>query len=221
MASKRGILFIDGSNFYHAARDIGVATSELDYQALAHKLVLDRVCAGIRYYVGAVSGDLSRIAAQGKFLDNIRAQGVQVTLGRIERRMLAPDKNPVIVKLKELIEDYHADLREPFLGKLEELCQTRSPQYTENRVDVSIAVDMIMMAYEDAYDVAYLLSADGDYVPAVEAVKSKGKKVFAASPATGRELKNAVDTFIPLRREVFRFAFVDARYPRLANVRNG
>ena len=199
MASQRAILFIDGSNFYHAARDIGVATSELDYQALAHKLVLERVCVGIRYYVGEVSGDLSRIVAQGKFLNNIRAQGVQVTLGRIERRMLAPNKNPVIMKLKELIEDYQADLREPFLGKLEELCRTKSPQYTEKRVDVSIAVDMIMMAY----DVAYLLSADGDFVPAVEAVKSKGKKVFAASPATGRELKNAVDTFIPLRREWF------------------
>ncbi len=203
MASKRAMLFIDGSNFYHAARDIGVASGDLDYQALAHKLILDRECAGIRYYVGKVSGDLSRIRAQGKFLDNIRAQGVQVTLGRIERHMLAPDKNPVIVKLKELIENHRADLHEPFLGKVVALCETRSPQYTEKRVDVSIAADMLMMAYEEAYDIAYLLSADGDFVPAVEGVKSRGKKVFAASPAAGRELKNAVDTFIPLNREWF------------------
>ena len=97
MASIRAVLFIDGSNFYHAARGIGIATSELDYQGLARKLILDRECVGIRYYVGEVSGDLARIAAQGKFLKNIRAQGVQVTLGRIERRMLAPDKNPVVV----------------------------------------------------------------------------------------------------------------------------
>ena len=203
MASNRAVLFIDGSNFYHAARDIGIATSELDYQALAHKLILNRECAGIRYYVGEVSSDLARIAAQGKFLNNIRAQGVQVTLGRIERRMLAPDKNPVIVKLKELLEDYRASLREPFREKLRALCETKIPQYTEKRVDVSIAVDMIRMAYEDAYDVAYLLSADGDFVPAVDAVKSRGKKVFAASPATGRELENAVDTFIPLKKEWF------------------
>ena len=49
MASKRAVLFIDGSNFYHAARDIGVASGDLDYQSLAHKLILDRECADIRF----------------------------------------------------------------------------------------------------------------------------------------------------------------------------
>ena len=86
---------------------------------------------------------------------------------------------------------------------MEELCETRLPQYTEKRVDVSIAVDMVTMAYADRFDTAYLLSADGDFVPAVEAVKSRGKKIFAASPTIGRELQKAVDTFIPLKREWF------------------
>ena len=62
---------------------------------------------------------------------------------------------------------------------------------------------MILMAYADEYDVAFLLSADGDFIPAVEAVKSMGKKVFAASPSRGNELKQVVDTFIPLEREWF------------------
>ena len=62
MTAERAFLFIDGSNLYHAARDIGGATGDLDYTALAHKLILDRRLAGIRYYVGKVSGDVSRIA---------------------------------------------------------------------------------------------------------------------------------------------------------------
>ena len=203
MSAERAFLFIDGSNFYHAARVIGIATGDLDYQALAHKLILDRRLAGIRYYVGRVSVDVSRIASQGKFLDRIRAQGVDVVLGRIERRMLDPDKNPLISRLMDLIAANRAILGDPLLGELQALCETKLPQYTEKRVDVSIAVDMITMAYAERFDTAYLLSADGDFVPAVEAVKSRGKKVFAASPSVGCELQKAVDTFIPLRREWF------------------
>ena len=85
MAAERALLFIDGSNFYHHARGIGIATGSLDYRILARKLILDRQLVGIRYYVGEVSGDFSRIASQGKFLDRIRSQGVDVFLGRIER----------------------------------------------------------------------------------------------------------------------------------------
>ena len=199
----RAFLFIDGSNFYHAARDIGIATGDLDYQALAHKLILARQLAGIRYYVGKVSGDVSRIASQGKFLNGIRAQGVDVVLGRIERRMLAPDKNPLITGLENLIAANRANLSDPLLRRLQELCEIKLPQYTEKRVDVSIAVDMVTMAWADQFDTAYLLSADGDFVPAVDAVGSRGKKVFAASPVVGRELQKAVDTFIPLKREWF------------------
>jgi len=95
MALERAILFIDGSNFFHAARHIGIATGELDYQKLADKLIMNR----------------------------------------------------------------------------------------------------------------QLLSADGDFVPAVEAVKKLGKKVFAASPTPGYELGRVVDHFIPLRRDWFSSVF--------------
>ena len=208
MAAERAVLFIDGSNFYHATRDIGIATSHLDYRALAQKLILNRELAGIRYYVGKVAENLSRIASQGKFLAGIRAQGVEVVLGRIERRVLTPEKNPVIVKLRDLIGEHRANLNDSILGELEALCETRFPQYVEKRVDVSIAVDMVTMAYKREYDVAYLLSADGDYVPAVEAVKSEDRKVFAAFPAIGRELEKVVDTSIPLNREWFFGLFI-------------
>ena len=57
MALERAVLFIDGSNFYHAAKRIGVSTGDLDYQKLANKLILNRELAGFRYYVGQVSGN--------------------------------------------------------------------------------------------------------------------------------------------------------------------
>jgi uncharacterized LabA/DUF88 family protein len=42
------------------------------------------------------------------------------------------------------------------------------------------------------------MSADGDFTPAVRAVRSLGKKVFAASPFNGAELASVVNAFIRL-----------------------
>lgn len=204
MDVERAFLFVDGSNFYHALHDIGISTSELDYQALAHKLILDRELVGVRYYVGEVREDIPRIAAQRRFLAGLRAQGIEVTLGRIERRKLQPNRNRLIARLQHLIDGNRAALNEAILGELEALCTTSLLYFVEKRVDVSIAVDMVTMAINQEYDVAYLLSADGDYVPAVDAVRSRNMKVFAAFPAKGHELEKAVNSFIPLKREWFR-----------------
>lgn len=43
--------------------------------------------------------------------------------------------------------------------------------------DIHIGVDMVKYAYLDAYDTAILVSGDGDFFPAVRAVKEKGKRV--------------------------------------------
>lgn len=43
--------------------------------------------------------------------------------------------------------------------------------------DIHIAVDMIKFAYNNAYDTAILVSGDGDFYPAVEVVKDRGKRV--------------------------------------------
>lgn len=59
------------------------------------------------------------------------------------------------------------------------------------------------MAISGAYDAAYLLTADGDYTPAVEAVRKLGKKVYAASPLSGAQLAKAVNSFIHLPRDWF------------------
>jgi len=48
-------------------------------------------------------------------------------------------------------------------------------KYSVKEDDIHIAVDMVKFAYSDAYDTAILVSSDGDFVPAIEAVKEKGK----------------------------------------------
>jgi uncharacterized LabA/DUF88 family protein len=47
----------------------------------------------------------------------------------------------------------------------------------EKKVDINIALDIISLAYENAYDTAILVSGDGDFVPVVAKVKELGKAV--------------------------------------------
>ena len=85
MHQNRSILFIDGSNWYHGLKKIEVNSGGLNYHRVARKLLINRELCEIRYYVGAVSGDRRRIAAQRKFLERLRLQKIRVFLGRIKK----------------------------------------------------------------------------------------------------------------------------------------
>ena len=61
-----------------------------------------------------------------------------------------------------------------------------------------LAVDMVMKAERGEYDAAYLLSADGDFTPAVEAVHLLGKRVYVASASHGAQLARVATVFIHL-----------------------
>lgn len=50
---------------------------------------------------------------------------------------------------------------------------------TEKAVDVKLSVDLLQLA--NNYDVAIIVSGDGDYVPVVQAVKDLGKRVVNVS----------------------------------------
>ena len=47
----------------------------------------------------------------------------------------------------------------------------------EKGVDVALAIDLLALAWEDAYDMAIVFSGDADFVGAVEHVMRKGKNV--------------------------------------------
>jgi len=68
-------------------------------------------------------------------------------------------------------------------------CGTPLSLTEEKGVDVAIATDMIKLAWEDAYDWAVLVSSDRDFIPAVEFLDGKGRKVLHAGfPPRGSEL---------------------------------
>jgi len=62
----------------------------------------------------------------------------------------------------------------------------------EKGVDTAIVTDMIRHAWEDAYDVAVLASSDADFIPAVQFLDNKGRRVIQAGfPPRGVDLARA------------------------------
>lgn len=75
------------------------------------------------------------------------------------------------------------------LGRLE----PRGNTYVEKGVDVRIAVDMISMAHKGIYDVAILVSCDGDFADAIDAVQETGRHVEVACLGAANKLRQAAD----------------------------
>jgi uncharacterized LabA/DUF88 family protein len=60
----------------------------------------------------------------------------------------------------------------------------------EKGVDSAIVTDMINLAWENSYEVAVLVSADRDFIPAVQFLDAKGRKVVHAGfPPKGVDLQ--------------------------------
>jgi uncharacterized LabA/DUF88 family protein len=92
--------------------------------------------------------------SQIKFLDYLRSLGIQVIEKPLKIRYGSASRtNP----------------------------STESVRYVEKGIDVALATDLIGMAWEDAYDVAILVSGDADYTGAINKVMSKGRNVEVAS----------------------------------------
>lgn len=158
-----------------------------------------RASGSRRDYIGRVkqTGDTTLYAAQRRFLAKLSATDHRITyhLGRLETRTV---KNEAAEEIKRYLSNLAVRIDTRVYHELLDIAQEYSVSevMVEKAVDVMLAVDMVVMAERDQYDAAYLLSADGDYTPAVSAVKSLNKKVYAVSPTSGAQLAAVVDSFI-------------------------
>ena len=77
--------------------------------------------------------------------------------------------------------------------------------WNEKGVDVHLATHLVAMAYRDEYDVAILVSGDGDLAPAVHEVRRRGLIVENAMPRERRSwhLLQESSRFIQIDRRVW------------------
>jgi uncharacterized LabA/DUF88 family protein len=201
------MIFIDGNNWYHALRSARVQNlGRLNYRRISQKLLGPRHWVGTRYYIGRChqEGDPQLYANQRRFLASLQATDRRITchLGRLESRTVT---NEAAEEILRYLAGMPVKIDKAVFQDLMKLAtKHRSTSVlVEKAVDVMLAVDMAMMAHRGEYDAAYILSADGDFTPAVSAVRGLGKRVYAASPAPGAQLAAAVNTSIRLTSSWF------------------
>ena len=146
--NERIAIFIDGSNLYHILKRIYGATKLLsEFQFNKFIEILVSGRKLVRTYYYSAPLD------QGKNEETYKKQQ-----RFFENLKKIPDFELILCRMqKERIDG--------------------ETHYVVKEDDIHIAVDMVKLAYNDAYDTAILVSTDGDFVPAVRAVKEKGKKV--------------------------------------------
>ena len=158
---ERVMIFIDGSNFYHALKEI-IPDRQVDFGKLPQKLCGGRRLGRTYFYTVPVERKENE--------ENYRKQ--QQFFSRLTRIAYLETRFGRLVNIKGA--------------------------WVEKGVDVRIAVDMLSMAVKDNYDTAILISRDGDFAYAIEAIKDLGKHVEIAHPFKSHHLISCCDKFIPL-----------------------
>lgn len=211
MNANRAAFFVDGSNWYHGCLSLGLRRlGHLNFARLSRRLAGPRRWVATRYYVGLVprTGDPRLASEQQRFLDRLRTQDprISVHLGRLEPRRVP---NETAMALRRYLASLKVRIDPQVYGDLFRLAEAHADVsvMVEKAVDVQIAINLVSMAEHDAFDTAFLLSADSDLAPAVAAAKLSGKTVIVVSPQRSTHLSAASDRYWRIGREVFRGLF--------------
>lgn len=163
-------IFIDFWNFALELRDFDPAY-RIDYEKLADFLARNAVFpAGEGSYEGTMVYASINPMKDAEiplydFLTNIlnRKPGFQVRT--FERKIAPPVRCPECGREVNIC---------PF-------CNKTLRRTIEKGVDAAITTDMMQQAWDNAFDVAVLISSDRDFIPMVQFLQSRGKKVVHAS----------------------------------------
>lgn len=170
-------IFIDGNNFYFGLKRIYKDDRKLmnfNFEKFCNFLADKRELIEIFYY----NAPLDRMKDLGKYKNQQKF---------FEKIKKIPKFNLILCKLLK-----------------RRIKRTNQYYYVLKEDDIHMAGDLIKGAFKNIYDVALLVSGDGDFVPAVKIVQEEGKKVeniyFKKSASTN--LRQNCDKSFMLRKEI-------------------
>ncbi len=174
---KRVAVFIDGNNFYYGLRKLYGINKSLkcfDFKGFSEYLADKNKVVDIYYYNAEL--DVSHNSEKYKS---------QKEFFEILKKI--PNFHLILCKL----------LKRNIAG-------TDKVYYIIKEDDINMAVDMVEGACGDKFDIAVVVSGDGDFVPAVKAVQRKNKTVENVyfKNSSSRNLKNHCDRSLELTKEI-------------------
>lgn len=175
---RRVAIYIDGSNLYHKLRDLEISNTTY-------------------FNYNSLSQWLARdraIISKRYYIGVVRAKEND-------------EKGQILRKNQQRLFNHLCSPAQGFIVKQGYLMKNDGV-YHEKGVDVKMAVDLLVGAYEDIYDVAILISSDTDLIPAIQKVKHLGKEVeyigFSHKPSLGLQ-KYASLTRLMIKEEIEKF----------------
>lgn len=171
MKRDRVISFIDGFNLYHAIAALGNSAFKwLDLRKLSQEFThpLKEELTRVLYF-STIASHRNQAAQmrQRTYLRALELRGVKTILGQFKQ------------KDRECCK-----------------CFARYTGYEEKETDVNIALDLVDLAYQDAYDRAILITNDSDQVPTIRRVLERfpNKKITILIPPCTRECNELIRT---------------------------
>ncbi len=192
MPSKKAVLFIDASNFYHSLKEnklFNLFSYKSLYENLSKEFNVSRV-----YFYDAIKNshiEPEQYSKQQAFHERLKKE--------------IPDLVIRSKKLKYFLTNERTEKAKNNAGFCKD-CKTKIDGFLaaagllkiskEKGVDILLVADMIKYAYQDRYEIALLATGDADFIPAVELAQTLKKEVinlhfYANSSA---ELRNACNS---------------------------
>jgi uncharacterized LabA/DUF88 family protein len=168
---ERISIYIDGGNFYHLViKKLGIEENNFDFEVFASLLINGRGQSENfkRFYKGTVrekEGDLRSkdlMSKQTKLFTMLKKDGWEIKTSKLQTRMeemIVDNRVLEFQKLKKIgIEKIHTE------------------RMREKGIDVKIATDLLVGAFDNKYDTAIVVSSDSDLIPAIDWVRNRAKK---------------------------------------------
>ncbi|MFH1054709.1 MAG: NYN domain-containing protein [Candidatus Altiarchaeota archaeon] len=176
---KRAVIFIDGSNFYHSCLD-SLGAADVNFGKFAAKLCRSYELVEIRYYNASINQQMEpeKYREQQRFFAKVaKIPKVKLILGKLKARFETCTQ-----------------------------CSKKTRYFVEKNTDVNIAIDLVDLAHKNVYDIAVMVTGDGDFSGAVRLVRTFSKEVeharFRKNYST--ELNRACNREIILDEEYMR-----------------
>jgi uncharacterized LabA/DUF88 family protein len=154
---KRLNVYVDGFNLYFGMVEAGLGNCKwLDIHSLANNIKgTSHILNDTKYFTSRINNNLEKQRRQNIYLDALASTPISIEYGQFRSHSMQCSQ-----------------------------CSHVWYDYKEKMTDVNIATSLIIDAFRNAYDVAFLVSGDSDLVPPISAIRTNfpQKEVWVVFP---------------------------------------